>query len=202
MENPGGVEPITEYELDGHRLTLPVFHRTVRKLCDVVEVDYTLPGCPPTADLLAAAVTAVLEDKLPPRGAVLAPNKALCASCDRNESKPEDVCIEQIRRVVDTELDPETCFLAQGVVCMGPATRDGCGQSCVSGNMPCSGCFGPTDGCRDQGAKMIATLGGILDGDTPRRVARAMEGLVDPAGTFYRYTLSASLVGSARKEQD
>ena len=201
VDNPGGVEPVTEYELDGHALTLPVFHHTVSKLCDVVQVDYTLPGCPPTAELLAAAVTAVLEGTLPPRGTVLAPNKALCASCDRNESKPEDVCIEKIRRVVDTALDPETCFLAQGVVCMGPATRDGCGQSCVSGNMPCSGCFGPTDNCRDQGAKMISTLGGILAGDTPAALALAMDQLVDPAGTFYRYTLSASLVGSARKEQ-
>ena len=199
--NPDGHEPQTEHTLDGHALTLPAFHETVSKLSDVIEVDYTIPGCPPTAALLAGAVTAVLAGELPERGAVLAPNKALCASCDRNESKPDDVCIDQFRRVVDTELD-DRCFLSQGVMCMGPATRDGCGQSCVMGNMPCTGCFGPTDGCRDQGAKMIAALGGVMAGDDPESVDRALDGLVDPAGTFYRYTLSASLVGSARKEGD
>ena len=200
VDNPDGPEPVTAHTLDGHELTLPVFHETVSKLADVVEVDYTIPGCPPTAELLAGAVDAVLSGELPPKGSVLAPNKALCASCDRNASKPEDVCLDRIRRVVDTVLDADTCFLAQGLICMGPATRDGCGESCVNGNMPCSGCFGPTDGVRDQGAKMIATLGGIMAGEDEQSVARILEGLVDPAGTFYRYTLSASLVGSARKE--
>ena len=202
VDNPEGVEPLTDCTLDGHRLSLPAFHETVSKLADVVEVDYTIPGCPPTSELLAGAVDAVLRGELPQRGTVLAPNKALCASCDRNVSKPDDLSIDLIKRVVSTRLDAESCFLAQGVICMGPATRDGCGQSCINGNMPCSGCFGPTDSCRDQGAKMISTLGGVLAGDDPRSITRALDGLVDPAGTFYRYTLSASLVGSARKEGD
>ena len=47
---------------------------------------------------------------------------------------------------------------------------------------------------------MIAALGGIMVGEDAAAVDRALDGLVDPAGTFYRYTLSASLVGSARKE--
>ena len=199
--NPGAVEPQTQVRLDGHDVELPAFYDTVYKLSDVVDVDYTLPGCPPTADLLMDAISALLEGKLPPKGAVLAPNIALCASCDRNASKPEDVTLSEIRRVVDIQVDPEICFLAQSIICMGPATRDGCGQTCIQGNMPCTGCFGPTDSCRDQGAKMVATLGGILHGDEPEQVDRALDGLVDPAGTFYRYSLSASLIGSARKDK-
>jgi F420-non-reducing hydrogenase small subunit len=100
--------------------------------------------------------------------------------------------------VTEVELDPETCFLAQGVICLGPATRDGCGETCIDGNMPCTGCLGPTDGARDQGAKMIAALGGILEGEDPESVDRATSGLVDAAGTFYRYGLSSSLLGRAR----
>ncbi len=58
----------------------------------------------------------------------------------------------------------------------------------------------PPAAASDRGAKMIAALGGIMVGEDAAAVDRALDGLVDPAGTFYRYTLSASLVGSARKE--
>lgn len=195
-----GPEPTPETVVDGYTLTIPKFYDTVYKLDDVIDVDYYVPGCPPTPDLFLGAVTAILEGKLPPKGTVLAPDKALCSSCDRNETKPEDVCITAFKRVIDVEVDPETCFLAQGILCMGPATRDGCGQACISGNMPCTGCFGPTSSCKDQGGKMIATLGGIVAGEDEETIARAMEGIVDPAGSFYRYGAAASLLGSARKE--
>ncbi len=202
VDNPKGVEPKTSSRRDGHELSLPEFFESVYKLDDVIDVDYYLPGCPPTPALIAGAVTAILEGKLPPKGAVLSPDKALCVSCDRNESKPNDLSIEKINRVIDIQVDPEKCFLAQGVICMGPATRDGCEYPCVKGNMPCTGCFGPTDSCKDQGAKMIATLGGILKGEDDETVAEAMKGIVDPAGTFYRYGMSASLLGSERKKRE
>jgi F420-non-reducing hydrogenase small subunit len=199
--NPEGTEPKTETSLDGHPLTLPSFYETVYKLDDVVDVDYYLPGCPPTPDLIANAVAAILEGKLPAKGAVLSPDKSLCSSCKRNESKPEHVAIGEIKRVTEVVIDPEKCFLAQGVVCMGPATREGCGTSCIEGNMPCTGCFGPTDSCRDQGGKMIATLGGILEGDDEDTVEKILEGVIDQAGSFYRYSMSGALLGSTRKEE-
>lgn len=198
--NPEGIEPQTQSSVEGYELTLPEFFETVYKLSDVIDVDYYLPGCPPTPELIANAFTAILEGKLPAKGAILSPDKSLCSSCDRNETKPEDVAISEIKRVIDIEVDPEECFLAQGIICMGPATRDGCGQSCIKGNMPCTGCFGPTDSCRDQGAKMIATLGAILEGDDEETVEKVVDGVVDPAGTFYRYGMSASLLGGVRKE--
>lgn len=200
VENPDGTEPKTASVVDSHELTLPEFYNTVYKLDDVVDVDYYLPGCPPVPELIAGAVTAILEGKLPAKGATLTPNKSLCNTCALNESKPEDVAIKEVKRVIDVQLDPEICYLAQGVICMGPATRDGCGQPCIKGNMPCTGCFGPTDAARDQGAKMIATLGGILEGEDEGSVDKVIAGIVDPAGTFYRYGMAASLLGGARKE--
>jgi len=202
VTNQDGTEPQPRTEVDGHVLSLPAFHETVRKLSDVINVDYYMPGCPPTPDNLAAAVGVILAGELPPAGATIGADKSLCASCTRNESKPENVAIDRIRRIIDVELDSDTCFLAQGVICMGPATRDGCGAACIDGNMPCTGCYGPTAGVQDQGAKMIATLGGMLAGDTPETVDQALERLHDPAGTFYRYAMSASMVGSARKETE
>ncbi|MBA4368108.1 MAG: oxidoreductase [Desulfobacterium sp.] len=198
--NPDGVEPKTEVVVDGHKLTLPTFYETVYKLDDVITVDYYLPGCPPTTDIIVNAINAILEGKLPPKGAVLSPDKSLCSSCKLNDTKPDQVCIGPIKRIIDIIADPEKCFLTQGLICMGPATRDGCGALCIQGNMPCTGCFGPTDSCRDQGGKMISSLGGILEGEDRDSLQKATKGLVDPSGTFYRYSMSASLLGSARKE--
>ena len=198
--NPEGVEPKQKSTVDGHALSLPKFYETVYKLSDIIDVDYYLPGCPPMPETIADAIGAILEGNLPPKGAILSPNKSLCSSCDRNETKPEDVCIDELKRIIDVEADPETCFLAQGIICMGPATRDGCGFPCVKGNMPCTGCYGPTDACKDQGAKMVATLGAILDAENEEAVEKIIEGIPDPGGTFYRYAMSASLLGAERKE--
>ena len=163
-------------------LRLPAFHETVRKLSDVVEVDYYLPGCPPTSDNLAAAVQCILQGTLPPPGSVLGSAKALCETCKRNDTKPDSVTMPGIKRVLDVQLDPGSCFLLQGVICMGPATRGGCGALCVDGNMPCTGCYGPPDDVQDQGAKMIATLGGILEGDTEAAVQQQLDRLTDAGG--------------------
>ncbi|HLE09825.1 MAG: oxidoreductase [Bdellovibrionales bacterium RIFOXYD12_FULL_39_22] len=182
-------------------LTLPSFYDTVYKLDDIIEVDYYLPGCPPTPELIAQAVGAILKNQLPPKGTILSPNKALCSSCKLNDSKPEDIAIKEIKRVIDIKLDPSKCYLAQGVVCMGPATRDGCGVSCINGNMPCTGCFGPTDSVKDQGAEMISALGGIIDADSSEQLNKCFARLPDPAGTFYRYGMSASLLGSKNKKE-
>ena len=197
--NPENNEPMPTSMVDGHRLSLPKFYDTVYKLSNIIGVDYFLPGCAPTPALIANAVMAILEGNLPPKGSVLSPDKSLCASCPRNETKPDDLSIKDLTRIIEIEADPEKCFLAQGLICMGPATRDGCEATCINGNMPCTGCFGPTSSCKDQGAKMIATLGGIIDGSNEKEVDQKIKNLADPAGTFYRYTLSDSLLGSKRK---
>ncbi|MDZ7860292.1 MAG: oxidoreductase [Candidatus Krumholzibacteriota bacterium] len=198
--NPEGVLPQTETDLDGCRLSLPEFYDTVYKLDDVIEVDYYMPGCPPTPANLETAVQAALKGELPEKGAVLLPDKSLCVSCDRNETKPDDITISRIRRLTEVQADPEECFLAQGIICMGPATRDGCEYPCVKGNMPCTGCFGPVSDA-DQGARMIASIGGIIDADDEGEVRDAVSAMPDPAGTFYRYSLSSSLLGKKREER-
>ena len=161
------VVPQRSTRVGAARLELPELYESVLKLDDVIEVDYYLPGCPPTANLLAKAVSALLDGKLPQKKSVLLPDKVLCATCDRNESKPDNLTVTELKRIYEVQADPDTCFLAQGVLCMGPATRDGCEFPCVKGNMPCTGCFGPVSGA-DQGARMTSALGGILDVDEKR----------------------------------
>jgi len=61
----------------------PGLWNTVKSLDQVTQVDYYLPGCPPPVELIKQAVFAILEGKLPEKGAVLAPDKALCEVCPR-----------------------------------------------------------------------------------------------------------------------
>jgi F420-non-reducing hydrogenase small subunit len=201
VDNNEKTTPCEKSSAFGHEMPLPSFYETVHKLDDVIEVDYYLPGCPPTAKNVGGALAAILSGALPPKGSVIGADKTLCSSCDRNETKPDNMVVEKITRVHETTVDPGQCFLAQGVVCMGPATRDGCEFPCVKGNMPCTGCYGPVTGA-DQGARMISALGGIVSGETPKEAAQALSGVADPAGTFYRYGMAASLLGSKRKEKD
>lgn len=199
-DNPDKIVPQEKTEVNGYELYLPSFYDTVRSLNQVIDVDYYLPGCAPPRDLILSAVQAILEGKLPPKGSVLSPNKSLCDDCDRNETKPEKLAIKEIKRPWEVELDPEKCFLAQGVICMGPATRTGCGQRCIKANMPCRGCFGPTDQVYDQGAKFLSALASILDTDDEQEIEKIVETIVDPAGTFYRFSLPHSILRRRKME--
>ena len=202
-DNPDGVTPQLKTQVPEGELEIPAFYNTVKSLDQVVKVDYYLPGCPPPPDLILKAVTAILEGKLPEKGSVLAPKKALCDTCPVKDSKPEKLSIKEIKRPWQVKLDPELCFLAQGVICMGPATRSGCGETCIRANQPCRGCFGPVDGVADQGAKalsMIASILGVEDEDslTEEQISELIDGIADPAGTFYRFSLPSSLLGRKR----
>lgn len=199
-DNPEKIVPQEKTEVDGKELYLPSFYDTVYALDQVIDVDYYLPGCAPPRDLILNAVQAILEGKLPPKGSVLSPNKSLCDDCDRNETKPEKLTIKDIKRPWEVMLDPEKCFLAQGVICMGPATRTGCGERCIEANMPCRGCFGPTDQVYDQGAKFLSSLASILDTNDEKEIEKIVETIVDPAGTFYRFSLPTSILRRRKME--
>ncbi len=188
------VEPQVETPTEKGMLTLPEFQDSVRTLAQTVEVDYFLPGCPPPVKLIVGAVQALLAGQMPPRGSVLAPNIALCDECPRKESKPDELLIEKFNRPHTIKVDPELCLLAQGLLCMGPVTRSGCEAACVGGQMPCTGCMGPVDGIRDYGAKAISAFASLANAENPEAIARAFEGIPDPTGTIYRYSLPASLL--------
>ncbi|HOK46219.1 MAG TPA: F420-nonreducing hydrogenase [Bryobacteraceae bacterium] len=190
--NPNGVFPQTVHKDNGFTLTLPVLHDTVRTLDQVIDVDYYIPGCPPTPQLLADAVQALLSGKLPPKGAVLAPDHALCKDCPRRDTKPEKPMISEFKRPHEVVIDQTQCLLNQGLLCLGPATRSGCGALCIEGNMPCTGCFGPTSRVRDYGAKALSAIASMADSNDDAEIAAILSKIPDPAGTFYRYSLPAS----------
>ena len=198
--NPEGSLPTTHHKDDGHSVELPGFYNTVQALNQVVEVDYYVPGCPPTPRIFRTALQTLLGDELPAKGTVLAHDCALCDECPRKDSKPEQLSIVEFKRPQQLLIDEQKCLLAQGLLCMGPATRAGCEALCVRGNMPCSGCCGPTSRVKDQGAKILSSLASLVAGKEAAEIDRILATIPDPVGTFYRYSLPASLLH--RKQLD
>lgn len=197
--NPAKTTPQTNTVVDGYELEIPEFYNTVKTLDQTIDVDYYLPGCAPPPDLIMNAVMAILKGELPEKGAVLAPDKSLCDTCPRNDSKPEKLMMSEIKRPHTVEMDPEKCFLAEGVICLGPATRSGCGERCINANMPCRGCFGPVKGVLDFGAKSLSAIASIMgiEGEekmTDEDIQKLVDQIPDPAGLFYMYSLPSSLL--------
>ncbi len=196
IENPEKHVPKTSVKVKEGDLTIPEFYDTLKPLHQVVDVDYFIPGCPPPPWMILDAFNAIVEGKLPAKGSVLAPLKAVCDEC---RFKLSDKKIQTVKRIYELEKIEEKCFLEQSVICMGPATRAGCHGRCMEGNMPCTGCQGILPNALDQGASMISALASILGVETEqsmsdKEVDALIEKIPDVVGTFYKYSLAASLI--------
>ena len=178
-------------------LHIPFLWNTVRTLPQVVDVDYLIPGCPPQSNQIAAVIEAVIDilkngKPLPPKGTVLgATDKTCCDECPREKNVKK---IKKFYRPHEIRIDPNVCLLEQGVVCLGPATRAGCGAKCVTAGVACRGCYGLPVNVRDQGAKMASALASVIDSTDPEEIDQIIETIADPVGTFYRFSLPASMI--------
>lgn len=182
----------------GKELELPEFLENLMPLSHVTEVDYFLPGCPPAPELVAEAFNLFLSGDLPSKGATLAPSSALCSVCERNQTKPERLEITDIKRIHEVEADPEKCFLVQGIICLGPATRSGCGSVCININVPCRGCMGPVEGVKDMGSKYLSSISALIACENEESVSSLIDKIRDPAGYFFRFTVASSLLKRRR----
>jgi len=181
-------------------INLPPLLNSVKHLADVADVDYFMPGCPPVVDQVWHVFQVALSGKLPPKGSVIgADEKTVCDVCPR-EKGPSGFRITEFKRPHEVQLDPDKCFLTQGVICCGPVTRAGCGIPCLKGNMPCRGCYGPAEGIVDQGAKLASVIGAMIDTDDPEKLQTILDSIVDPAGTFYRFGLAHSIMSKLKYE--
>jgi F420-non-reducing hydrogenase small subunit len=132
---------------------LPPLLDRVYALDEVVDVDVYIPGCPTAPELIAQAVTGLLEGK-----PFTMEERSVCDECPtKREKKASGGEIK--RPLEDMEFDQDgpwentRCYMEQGFLCLGPVTRSGCAQSmaegeesvprCIKGYMPCRGCFGP-----------------------------------------------------------
>ena len=210
MDNPDGTVPQTSVTIDGTELTLPGMRDYADTLESVIDVDYFVPGCPPMVPLIEQVVEVLKvfasTGELPPKGAVIAGTKTLCDECGR--TKPETISFKKFISPQEVEsIDPDLCLLPQGIICLGPATRAGCDGLCTKMNVGCRGCLGPTDKVKDHGLKMISALTSLIDVDeeeimTEAELEKAVEKIVDPLGTFYRFTYGKSLIYDLHSEEE
>lgn len=194
-------DPVAEVPNDattfenGSAVGLPGLMGAVEALSSIVTVDYLMPGCPPVADRVWEACLAIVGGSLPKAPAIVgAGTKSVCDDCKLTK---RDTKVSAFVRPHEIVPEPGWCLLEQGVVCMGPATRSGCGAPCTDALMPCRGCYGPAGDSIDQGAKMIATLGTLVDSEDEQTIVDTVSAIVDPAGTFYSFTLPVSIMGGA-----
>lgn len=201
-ENPGNLRPQPASQVPEGTLTLPPLQAVVRTLDQVVEVDYHVPGCPPESHQIAAVLDLLIqvvkgEAELPPKGAVLgAGHSTVCDECAR---KRDVKVIDKLSRI--QELPPlatDLCLLEQGLLCAGPATRSGCHSRCPNVGAPCIGCYGAAPGVLDQGARLMTAIASVVDANEPEAIDRVLDGIPDPAGSFYRFSLAHSLLRANR----
>jgi len=111
--------------------------RKVRKVSDVVKVDYYLPGCPPRSHLLENLLLEFKGERW-----FEGNRRIVCNECPRKFKKTSPTNID----VFPTENGSDsTCLLSLGTLCMGFLTRGDCAAACTGGGLPCWGCRGPSD---------------------------------------------------------
>lgn len=160
---------------------IPPLTDRVYALDEVVKVDVYIPGCPTSPELIANALTSLLEGK-----PFEIPERSVCDDCP---TKREKKAITSIKRPLESILPPgqkledSRCFMELGYLCLGPVTKSGCGGSektprCVKAFMPCRGCFGPIRAGANPMVEMMGALSSI--GLDPKLI-------IDRRSTFQRY---------------
>ena len=177
------------------REQVPALTDRVYAVHEVVKVDAYLPGCPTTPEMVANALIALLEGKPLPALST----KSVCDECPTKREKKAVSTLK--RRYEAPEFKPGAplsemrCLMEQGFLCLGPATRGGCGGSegvprCIRANMPCEGCFGPLS---DKANPMVDMMGALSSiGLDPKQIP-------DRAATFNRFAGAGRLRPTPRR---
>jgi sulfhydrogenase subunit delta len=107
-------------EVYGDKYNMPHLDTYPTKGIDeIVKVDLYIPGCPINRDEFLRIVKEVLLGKTPQL-----PNYPVCVECKLRENE---------------------CLFDQGIICLGPLARAGCGAICPSNGVPCDSCRGTVD---------------------------------------------------------
>jgi F420-non-reducing hydrogenase small subunit len=196
-DNPENIRPQAKNDMAEGTISIPTIYPILRTLDQVVDVDYYMPGCPPESHQIATVIDHIIQvldgkAELPPKGAVIGVGAStVCDDCRRTRGIKK---INKFSRIQLQHSDPDLCLLEQGIPCNGPATRQGCGALCPSAGAQCIGCYGPAEGVVDYGSRLVGAFASVIDSKDPEEIDSILDGLVDPAGQFYRFNLAGSLL--------
>jgi len=202
-DNPHEIYPRTSCDVPEGELNIPKLAPILRSLEQVVDVDYYMPGCPPESHQIAAVVDLVIkvvkgEAELPPKGSVIGVgDSTVCDECPRTRNVKSIKYFKRIQEIAP--VDPDLCLLEQGIPCNGPATRSGCNARCPQVGAQCIGCYGPADGVMDYGARLITAFASVIDAKEPDEIERILDGIPDPTGQVYRFSMAGSLLKANRE---
>jgi len=202
-DNSHEIYPRTTYDVPEGELHIPMLESILRPLDHVVDVDYFMPGCPPESHQIAAVVDLVInvvkgEAELPPKGSVIGVgDSTVCDECPRTRNVKTIKFFERIQEIAP--VDPDLCLLEQGIPCNGPATRSGCNARCPQVGAQCIGCYGPAEGVVDYGARLITAFASVIDAKEPEEIEKILDGIPDPTGQVYRFSLAGSLLKANRE---
>ena len=160
---------------------IPPLTDRVYALDEVVKVDIYIPGCPTSPDIVADALTSLLEGK-----PFSLPERSVCDDCPTKREKKADISLRRpLESIIplDQKLADSRCFMELGFLCLGPVTKSGCGghaktPRCIQGLMPCRACFGPI---RKDANPMVEMMGALSSIGLDAKV------IPDRAATFQRY---------------
>lgn len=160
---------------------IPPLTDRVYAVDEVVKVDIYIPGCPTSPDIVADALTSLLEGK-----PFSLPERSVCDDCPTKREKKADISLRRpLESMIplDQKLEESRCFMELGFLCLGPVTKSGCGghaktPRCIQGLMPCRACFGPI---RKDANPMVEMMGALSSIGLDAKV------IPDRAATFQRY---------------
>jgi len=128
----GGINAMKNYtpegEVESSVYPSPEHIRSTKAygLDEYVRVDFALRGCPVDSSELGRALVSLVMG-VPP----YEPGLTVCAECKMNGN--------------------ECLFISDGIPCLGPVTKGGCGAICPSNGVACEGCRGPLVGTNPDG---------------------------------------------------
>jgi len=159
LGNIGSAKQLLEKEhsmLESTRL--PELEDLMYPICNFVDVDYYIPGCPPMPFLIVHSLKSIVSGKTPIRH-----QSVVCTECHR---KIVPAKLERLYGIYEKESDPVLCLVSQGFVCLGSLTREGCGAPCPRAGFTCFGCRGPADSLLYRSRDMYAFLVKVISART------------------------------------
>lgn len=166
--------------LDSSRL--PELKDLMYPVCNFVDIDYYIPGCPPMPFLIVHTLKSIVSGKTPVRH-----QNVVCTECHR---KIIPAKLDRLYGIYEKEADPELCLVSQGFICLGSLTRDGCGAPCPRGGFTCFGCRGPPDSLMYRSRDIYAFLVKVISKRTSISEEKVKEELYRNPFIFHTFIFS------------